>query len=68
MAKNKRSQRAHRKEQNKGSQGKNKRVLKLQARLRGYAQIIEKYGYSGGSDQASLPKRWGGFNRPGTGK
>ena len=59
--------RGRRRKQNGKAQGKNKPALALQARLRGYLAMIEKWGYSGSTDLRDLPKRWGGFNRPGVG-
>ena len=47
-------------------QGMSKRIASIQARQRGYLNIIERLGYSGGSDLKTLPKKWGGFNKPGT--
>lgn len=50
----------------KKAQGKNKRRLAIDAKLRGYLQIIHNLGYSGLTELNQLPKRWRGFNRPGS--
>ena len=62
------SPRAQRRKRNGKQQGKNKPLLTKQSRLRGYLQIIERLGYSGITDLNALPKRWRGFNRPGSTK
>ena len=62
--KKKLSPRAQRRKENR-HRGKNKRLLRLNARLRGYLAIIGRLGYSGSTDLNALPRRWGAFNRPG---
>ena len=62
--KKKLSPRAQRRKENR-QRGKNKRLLRLNDRLRGYLAILEKLGYSGSTDLDALPRRWGGFTKPG---
>ena len=62
--KKKLSPRAQRRKENR-QRGKNKPLLRLNVRLRGYLSIIERQGYSGSTDLNALPRRWGGYNRPG---
>ena len=48
----------------KKKSGGNKPLNKLNARKRAYLSTIERMGFSG--DINSLPKRWGGFQCPGS--
>ena len=65
MKKEKVSPRARRRNEGGKAQRKNKKALRLRSRLNGYFATIEKLGYSGSNDPKTLPKRWGGFNKPG---
>lgn len=49
----------------RNAKGRNKAKLRLDDRLRGFLKTIQAMGFSG-DDIKSLPKRWGGFNRPGS--
>lgn len=63
----KRSARAHRRHSGGRAQGKNKRALKLQARIKAFEEIAHNVepntrGYSGNQ----LPRRVKGFTKPGS--